>query len=158
AAGCGHGVSPDRDPPAVQDRVTLTAFAGANACRDLENYLEDNAVRMMRTQLEAERDNVPSWGWWGVRGFRGLEGAGGPAALGGAKQAPEMPKDYTTTNTQVAGVDEADFVKNDGNRIFVLSGEKLYASLSWPAANLSLQGKLKLEGWPREMFLAGDKV
>ncbi len=50
-------------------------------------------------------------------------------------------------------------MKNDGTRIFVLSGNKLYATTSWPASQLSVQGKLKIEGWPREMFLDGtDKV
>lgn len=156
-AGCNTGHSPEA-PPAIQDRVSLTAFSGTNACRDLENYLEDNAVRMMRTQIEASRDNVPSWGWWGG-GFRGgLDDFASPAA-GNAEsggKATAAPKDYTTTNTQVEGVDEADFVKNDGTRIFVLSGDKLYASLSWPATNLSLQGKLKIDGYPQEMFLADN--
>ena len=55
----------------------------------------------------------------------------------------------------MAGVDEADFVKNDGTRIFVLSGEKLYAAKSWPAEQTAVQGTLKIEGWPREMFLDG---
>ncbi len=159
-AGCGQGTNPDQNPPAIQDRVSLTAFNGTNACRDLETYLEDNAVRMMRTQIEASRDGVPSWGWWGGFGFRGgleFDAAAAPSA-GAAenKASAPPPKDYTTTNTQVQGVDEADFVKNDGTRIFVLSGDKLYASLSWPATNLSLQGKLKIEGWPREMFLADN--
>jgi hypothetical protein len=155
--GCDGGVNPN--PPGVQNRVTLTAFQGAGACQDLETYLEDSAVRMMRTQLEANRDNVPSWGWWGGFGFRGgIDDANFAGAPAGA-ESKSMPSDYTTTNTQVAGVDEADFVKNDGNRIFVLSGDQLYATLSWPASNMALQGKLKLEGWPRDMFLAdGNQV
>ncbi|MBK7857332.1 MAG: beta-propeller domain-containing protein [Archangiaceae bacterium] len=154
--GCGNGVSPE-NPPAIQDRVSLTAFSGAGACTELEQYLEDNAVRMMRTQIEAERDNVPSWGWWGggLFGRGGIDDFAAPSAGAGAEKTA-APKDYTTTNTQVAGVDEADFVKNDGTRIFVLSGDKLYASLSWPATNLSLQGKVQIEGYPREMFLADD--
>jgi hypothetical protein len=154
--GCSSGTSPEQSP-AIQDRVALTSFSGSNACVDLEQYLEDNAVRMMRTQIEGERDNVPSWGWWGDFGRGGdflSPAAGGDT---NAAQAPAaMPHDYTTTNTQVAGVDEADFVKNDGNHIFVLSGNKLYASLSWPATNLSLQGKLPIEGYPQEMFLADN--
>ena len=110
----------------------------------------------MRTELEAQRDGVPGWGWWGGWGGRGwLErsvAAGGPQS--GHSEAG--PTNVTTTNTQVAGVDEADFVKNDGTRIFVLSGNKLLRVASWPATNLSLQGTLKIEGWPREMFLDGD--
>jgi len=33
--------------------------------------------------------------------------------------------DFSTTNIQVAGVDEADFVKNDGKYIYIESGETL---------------------------------
>lgn len=150
---CGKGVIP-KEPPAITDRASLLSFQGQNACADLETYLEDTAVNMMTTDLEASRDGVPTWGWWGGFGWRGgLEDRFSPqasAAPGGNKSAPSA---YTTTNTQVAGVDEADFVKNDGTRIFALSGNKLYAARSWPAADLSVQGKLEVEGWPREMFL-----
>ncbi|MBS1152582.1 MAG: hypothetical protein H6Q89_4280, partial [Myxococcaceae bacterium] len=158
AAGCSGNVTPE--PPAVQNRAELLSFKGGSACQDLENYLEDTAVKQMRTQLEAQRDQVPSWGWWGG-GFDGRGGVdfanAGPSAGASAessKSAPP-PKDFTTTNNQVAGVDEADFIKNDGTRIFVLSGGKLYATRSWPATDLAILGKVAVEGYPREMFLDG---
>ncbi|HYO55600.1 beta-propeller domain-containing protein, partial [Archangium sp.] len=81
---------------------------------------------------------------------------GGGGTGNGAGSPP--PRDHTGTNNQVDGVDEADFVKNDGTRIFVLSGQKLYAHRSWPAESLRAESSLKLEGWPRQMFLHGDKV
>jgi hypothetical protein len=160
--GCDAQNDPtDKNPPAVVNRVSLTTFSGTNACADLEQYLEDTAVRQMRTQLEAQRDGVPSWGWWGTWGGRGgLEGDfGGPvpssANAAGGSQSPPAPTNYTTTNNQVAGVDEADFVKNDGTRIFALSGNTLHAARSWPADQLAVLGTLKIEGYPREMFLDG---
>jgi len=149
------------DPQAVQEHAALLSFKGESACSDLEQYIEDTAVLEMKTQLQAERDNVPSWGWWWFGGWGpgGIDdvayGAAGPSNAQDTKSAPSQ---YTTTNNQVMGVDEADFVKNDGTRIFVLSANKLYASASWPAAELGVQGKLEVEGWPREMFLNGDKV
>ena len=156
-AACGGGTTPS--PQAVQRKVELQSFAGPNACADLEKYLEDTAVLQMRTQLEAARDNVPSWGWWGGWGMRGgpedMAMAAGTAAPNAAGEAKATPTDFTTTNNQVEGVDEADFVKNDGTRIFVLSGNKLYATRSWPASATNLQGKLEVEGWPRHMFLDG---
>ncbi|MCU0695607.1 MAG: beta-propeller domain-containing protein [Myxococcaceae bacterium] len=158
-SGCGDKVP---TPEPVQNRVALSGFTGPNACTDLEQYLEDTAVLQMRTQLEAMRDEVPQWGWWGG----GLFGRGAPelAAAGDARAnsaAPPQaaPTNYTTTNNQVAGVDEADFVKNDGTRIFALSGNRLYAAKSWPAAELAVRGSLAIEGYPREMFLEGtDRV
>ncbi len=154
-AGCSNQVP---EPQAVQKRASLSAFSGTNACKDLEAYIEDTAVLQMRTQLEGSRDEVPTWGWWGG----GFFGRGGPETLGvgaaadsGRNAAPPAPTNFTTTNNQVAGVDEADFVKNDGTRIFALSGQTLYAVKSWPAAETAVQGTLKIEGYPREMFLEG---
>ncbi|MBI3182843.1 MAG: beta-propeller domain-containing protein [Myxococcales bacterium] len=147
--GCGSNIP---QPQAVQNRVTLQSFSGPSSCADLEQYIEDTAVLDMRTRMEAMKDG--SGGWWGWDVARGGDTseamAGAPAADGKASSGPSA---YTTTNTQVAGVDEADFVKNDGTRIFVLSGQNLFLSRSWPASQLSLAGQLKIEGWPREMFL-----
>jgi Beta propeller domain len=150
SAGCA-GPAP-KNPPAVVNRATLQAFSGPNACRDLEEYLEDTAVMQMRTELEAARDGVPSWGWWGGFGLREVADAAPQATTAGANAGPT---DYTTTNNQVAGVDEADFVKNDGTRIFALSGRTLHAVKSWPAAETQVLGRLALEGYPRELFLDG---
>jgi hypothetical protein len=157
--GCSSGDIPT--PPGVSQRVALQSFSGQSACTDLEQYLEDTAVLQMRTQLEAQRDGVPGWGWWGGWGW-GPEFAdanGGPQAAGGAAPPKAAPTDFTTTNNQVAGVDEADFVKNDGTRIFALSGQKLHAVKSWPADQTQVLGTLAIEGWPQEMFLDGtDKA
>jgi uncharacterized secreted protein with C-terminal beta-propeller domain len=151
-SACGSG-SAVPQPQAIQQRLTLQGF---NSCQDLETYIEDTAVLDMRTQLEAYKKD--SWGWgWGFGG-RGepemaatMDGSGAPPSAG--------PSDYTTTNTQVLGVDEADFVKNDGTRIFVLSGQRLFINQSWPAADLGNISSLQIEGWPREMFLdENDRV
>lgn len=161
SVGCSKG-SEIPEPPGVSQRAGLQAFTGQNACTDLEQYLEDTAVLQMRTQLEAQRDGVPGWGWWGGWGWgpEAFDANGGPQASAGGTAPPKAaPTDFTTTNNQVAGVDEADFVKNDGTRIFVLSGEKLHAVKSWPADQTQVLGTLKIEGWPQELFLDGtDKA
>ncbi|WP_257451232.1 beta-propeller domain-containing protein [Archangium lipolyticum] len=151
--GCGDkGDIPGNQP--VQMKARLESF---QSCEALESYIEDAAVLDMRTTLEQSK---PSY--WKTRGgwFGGAEdSAGAPAPSTGAPGgAPSAPNNHTGTNNQVAGVDEADFVKNDGTRIFVLSGQKLYAHRSWPAESLHAASALTLEGWPREMFLRGDKV
>ena len=147
---CLCGCSAEKSPEVVS-RVELLAFSGDSACEGLEAYIEDTAVREMRTELEAARDGVPSWGWWTAQHGRGV----GETTAGASPSSSAGPKDYTTTNNQVAGVDEADFVKNDGTRIFVLSGQALYAVKSWPAESTALAGKLAIEGYPRELFLDG---
>jgi len=134
--------SADRGPaPAIQRQIGLTAF---DTCDELEAYVEDTAVRQMRNQLDPENWNHSP--------------VGVLAAGGDARAAPESaaPSDYTRTNTQVEGVDEADFVKTDGTHIYTLAGRTLYLAKSWPAAELAVQGSLRIEGYPREMFLEED--
>lgn len=145
ASGCGGNSIPE--PVAVQKRAALESF---KSCGELESYIEDTAVLDMRTQLALARDGYG--GWWGWGGPMREMDAAAPTAGAGAS-ANSGPSAYTKTNTQVGGVDEADFVKNDGTRIFVLQNNKLYATLSWPATQLAVQGKLEIEGWPRDMFL-----
>jgi hypothetical protein len=151
-------------PQPVTRAAALQSFGGQNACQDLEQYLEDTAVQMMKTQLQQARDQIGTNGGYGVLrpGVETTATAGAPAAGASATNdaaAPAAPQDFTTTNNQVAGVDEADFVKNDGTRIFVLSGNFLHAVKSWPANEASELGKVQIDGWPRELFLDGtDKA
>lgn len=128
---------------AIQERLVLENFA---SCDALESYIEDQAVRDMQLQIDCMKDG----GWCG--GGVALEvDASAPQA--GAANKSSGPSAYTKTNTQVAGVDEADFMKNDGKRIFVLSGQKLRAVKSWPADQMSLQSSLSIEGYPTQMYL-----
>lgn len=142
--------------PTPTQRAALRSFAGSTACTDLEKYIEDTAVAQMRSQLEAARDGLPGWGGWGGPWPIALREGGVVLTAQADSAAKAAPADFTTTNTQVAGVDEADFVKNDGTRIFALSGERLYAARSWPPQQMQVLGSVRIEGYPRELFLDGQ--
>jgi inhibitor of cysteine peptidase len=66
--------------------------------------------------------------------------------------------DYSTTNVQVAGVDEPDFVKNDGRYIYLISGDTLTIVDAYPASTASVISKTILDDTPRELFLSGDHL
>ena len=66
--------------------------------------------------------------------------------------------DYSQTNIQVAGVDEPDFVKNDGRYIYVISGTTLAIVDAYPATSASVISKTELEDSPREIFINGDRL
>lgn len=132
------------NPQPIQQRLTLENFT---SCGELQGYIEDVAVRQMRTQL----DSYKSSGWVAFGG--GVDDAA-PGVSGAKDAGSGGPAAYTTTNVQVAGVDEADFMKNDGTRIFVLAGHTLYSSTSWPPVDLSLAGSLDFkDSYPSQMFL-----
>jgi hypothetical protein len=77
-------------------------------------------------------------------------GAGGAAGAGATQ--------YSTTNTQVPTVDEADYVKNDGNTIFVLSRDGLHVIDAWPAAETREIAHLSLPGEPRRLYFADNRL
>jgi hypothetical protein len=141
ALACGNRVPP---PAAVQRSVGLQSVTG---CPAVEKAVQDAAVTEMRAQLESAIYSRSRWGGGPVD----MAGGATPAAAPGASA-------YTTTNLQVAGVDEADIVKNDGTRIFALSGDSLHAASSWPAASLAVTGRIQIEGWPTGFFLDGDRI
>jgi len=79
------------------------------------------------------------------------------------KSSPEnipmmVPGDYSTTNVQVAGVDEADFVKNDGQYIYIISNGRLLIVDACPAENASVISETTFDGTPGDMLLNGDSL
>ena len=66
--------------------------------------------------------------------------------------------DYSGTNNQVQGVDEADQVKTDGNYLYVLSGQKLSIIKAYPAAEAKKLSGINFAGQPVEAFINGDTL
>lgn len=74
------------------------------------------------------------------------------------KTAAGTATDYSQTNIQVAGVDEADFVKNDGKYIYTLTQDKLVIVDAFPAENSEIVSETKLDGRPKNMFVNEDRL
>ena len=73
--------------------------------------------------------------------------------------APSMGSmDHSVTNVQVAGVDEPDFVKNDGHYIYVISGQSLAIVDAYPAASASIVSKTTISDTPKNLFIDGDRL
>src|SRR5262245_40863297 len=71
--------------------------------------------------------------------------------------APGEGTDYSGTNVQVAGVDEPDTVKTDGERILALSGNRLHLA-SASRGTLLASVDLPENFYDAKMLLAGDRV
>ncbi|MDD3858176.1 MAG: beta-propeller domain-containing protein [Methanoculleus sp.] len=85
------------------------------------------------------------------------ESASAPAPM--ATSAPTSSAgDYSTTNVQVRGVDEADFLKNDGKYIYVISGEILAIVEAFPAEDAKIVSETRIDGSPTALFLTGDRL
>jgi uncharacterized secreted protein with C-terminal beta-propeller domain len=66
--------------------------------------------------------------------------------------------DYSTTNIQVRGVDEADIVKNDGKYIYVLSNGRVSILDAYPPEDAQIISTIKLGGNPQELFVSKDRL
>jgi inhibitor of cysteine peptidase len=66
--------------------------------------------------------------------------------------------DYSSTNVQIEGIDEADFVKNDGKYIYMITQNKLVIVDAYPAENAKIVSTTKLDGYARNMLVKEDKL
>jgi inhibitor of cysteine peptidase len=78
------------------------------------------------------------------------------------REAALSGNDFSGTNIQVAGVDEADFLKTDGKYAYLISGSKLTIVDAYPPENAKIVAKTVLdmpEGQSlQNMFLNGDRL
>jgi inhibitor of cysteine peptidase len=74
--------------------------------------------------------------------------------------APSAPgeSDYSTTNIQVAGVDEADIIKTDGEYIYFVSGNKTIIMKAYPPEQAQIVSQIELEGNIIGIFINGDRL
>ena len=72
-----------------------------------------------------------------------------------AKAAPA----HSTTNIQVAGVDEGDIVKTDGEYLYVVSDGNIYILRAYPPEQAKVLSKIALNGtYSAEIYVNGDRL
>jgi uncharacterized secreted protein with C-terminal beta-propeller domain len=65
---------------------------------------------------------------------------------------------YSKTNVQVNGVDEADIIKTDGTNIYVITGNCLQIINAYPATQAKILSTLRFSGYPSALYVSGDRV
>ncbi|MCK5017323.1 MAG: beta-propeller domain-containing protein [Candidatus Peribacteraceae bacterium] len=81
-----------------------------------------------------------------------------PMAAGESAEATSGSDDFSETNIQVEGVDEADIVKTDGKYIYSISQGKVFITDAYPAENAVIVSELEINGQPNEMYINGDRL
>ncbi|MFH1072735.1 MAG: beta-propeller domain-containing protein, partial [Nanoarchaeota archaeon] len=80
-----------------------------------------------------------------------VKSSAAPTAAGAERMSADMgggggAVDYSQTNVQVAGVDEADFVKNDDKYIYMIAGNKLVIVDSYQGEDAEIISKTSIPG------------
>lgn len=73
-------------------------------------------------------------------------------------EAGAVTGDYSSTNIQVAGVDEADIIKTNGNYVYLLDYNDLYIIKAVPAGAASVVTKITFKSRPQEFYISGDRL
>ncbi|WP_249756128.1 beta-propeller domain-containing protein [Microvenator marinus] len=148
--GCTQDTTKEGDANSIK-RFQLSA---ATSCEDIEDTMVDALVeRALTDRYEYYRGGID------VDFGAEQNNASEPPSSGNDDQAGDSPDDYTTTNVQEVGVDEADFVKTDGNHIYTINNGELIIVKSWPADQSEVVGRVSLsDGYPTSMFLHGDRI
>jgi len=66
--------------------------------------------------------------------------------------------EYSKTNIQAAGVDEADIVKTDGTYLYVASNNSLFILKAYPPEEAEILCRISFNGTLGEIFLYGNKL
>ncbi len=143
----------------LDDPTTTSTTPGIFASAYLQPLASCDAL--LDYYIENSIDLVGPWGlpgyyWGGPMPFmRAMEE--GAVTVAAADSAGSGSPQYTGTNVQVAGVDEADLVKTDGRRIFTIVDGVFRIAIVGPGT-VEMAGSLKLDWYPTSMLLHGNKV
>ncbi len=81
----------------------------------------------------------------------------GLAQTTGGAGVGQAPGDFSSTNNQVAGVDEADSVRTDGRYIYMLTAGEFLVIDADPAS-LAVVSRTTMAGYGHVLYLHGDRV
>jgi uncharacterized secreted protein with C-terminal beta-propeller domain len=86
--------------------------------------------------------NESAFGYLRKEALPALSGAKGESTQDAAANQAPAPSDYSQTNVQVAGVDEADIVKTDGTYIYQVNKQRVIIARAFPAENLKVVSRV----------------
>jgi uncharacterized secreted protein with C-terminal beta-propeller domain len=127
-------------------------------------YVKVSSLTELRSYLAQSREN------YRYLTSKSAQGEAVPAptespSLGGTASESESANqdsagvgDHSTTNTQVAGVDEADIIKTDGRYIYMLSGEVIHIVKAGGTMEVAARVTLEEGYYPQEMYVDGDRL
>lgn len=140
--------------------AALTTF---ESCNELEAQLKTSILNDTEANLWMQYEDYLRYGYgWGMDDV--AEGAGAPESAdassdgAGSSGGREEGVDFSGTNNQEEGVDEADFVKTDGYFIYTLHGGQLRIFEVPEFGDLVHMSRTNIEGYPTSMLLDGDRL
>jgi len=117
---------------------------------DMEKFLKDNTLSYSGGSRMFDS---------GIMMSKSL-GAMAPTAAAGESISADLSSnsEYSQTNIQVEGVDEADSVKTDGTYIYTISGNKVVIVMAYPAEDAEKVAEINFDHAPLGMYVNKDRL
>ena len=154
--------------PAGTTGTASSALSVVPSCSDLPELLRAALVEQARRKVMAARcqalstdcasHNSNSGSGFGCLAMKTSSEEDMAAPAGASNSGEGGATQYSTTNTQELGVDEADFIKNDGQYIYAVAGGELQIIAAWPAADMAVISSTPVEGEPQALYVYGDRA
>jgi hypothetical protein len=154
-AGTGGSAVPD--PPATTV-VDPTLVEAEDCSADLGALRSQALSRMKSTVDTAYVTYVFTCFPQDYRETVTIDGGAGRVVTEPPRLPGEGPTDFTGTNNQVLDVDEADFIKTDGDYFYVASGGGVRIIDAWPAEDAAIVSELAVPGEARQLFVHDDRM
>ena len=172
-AGIMYSIDFEQQPQIVKispeiiyvDKTVSEFFEGTNEIKKISSQEE------LKNILEAS-SSLFSDGFYDSRSFRDLsvgdvmmesavsDGVPSPTVASSSKEG-SGGSDYSTTNVQVANVDEPDYIKNDSKYVYIVSRNTLTIIDAYPAEDAKIILKIALDiesQYIQNMFLNEDRL
>ena len=139
---------PGQINPEAPSQIVLNKFS---SYEELKSYVEES----------------PQSGYYMLdgRGMATLESGGPvpaappePGPVPSAAQESFADTEYSETNIQVEGVDEADIIKTDGEYIYMISNNTIIILKAYPAEEAEVLSRISSNGTIRGIFINEDKL
>lgn len=150
-AGCSSPVTPGNNEEVVYNQEGLLGDTG----------VKENSFKSTEEYSNFVKDHVSYYG--GVyysrssgimKSAESLDVAVAPTASAG-----DGSVDYSGTNNQVEGVDEADMLKTDGEYVYTITDNVVFIIKAYPGKDAEVVSKIKFDGnMPTSLFIEGDKL
>lgn len=112
----------------------------------IDDVFESSNRKSVPISLSADSDSIGSLSTNGIKDY--------------FSTSASSSSDYSSTNTQVIGVDEADILKNDGKYIYLIANNKLIIVEAFPAETMKKLSEVEIEKDYRaiDLYILGDKL
>lgn len=146
--------------PAISDETRLRAESGMKRFTDYQeilSFMEDNRDSSGENYDKAVSLDT-SAGWTALPETANSSSQGWGLADAPSGAPSDASANYSTTNIQVAGVDEGDIIKTDGNYIYSTSGQQVLIIKAVPGDEAETISTIDLDYTPAGLYLSGERL